>query len=120
MAFLGKKDEEKILLEIRGLIESKLTNGFTDRRGRPVVDVEAVNIIEWEIDEDKSNRDEFIVKTLYSQPRVWVSNDDSGGKSNENFQLKNTKPIKFVFNEEHQEYKIENEEEINFINTAPY
>ena len=119
MAFLGKKDEDKILLEIRGLIERKLTNEFTDRRGRPVVEVESVNLVEWEIDEDKSNRDEIIVKTLYSQPRVWVSNDDFGRKSNDNFQLKNTKPLKFVFNEEHEEYKIENEEEITFINTAP-
>lgn len=120
MPFLGKKEEENIQNELKDMIRRKLLDGFTDRRERPVIEVESVNMHTWTIDEDNSDRDKIIINLVHAAPRVWVSIDDDGGKSNDNFQLTNDKPVEFTFDNDLKEYKIENEEKIAFLNTSPF
>lgn len=118
MAFLSEKVQEEIQNDLREIIINKLLNGFTDRKERPVVDVEAVNIYNLDFDEKNSDRDNIIITIVHSSPRVWIKNDDEGGKSNDNFQLRNTKPITFSFDNDSNKYVVQNEDEIVFFNNA--
>ncbi|GEM_PF-1557237 len=120
MTFLGKKDEEKISRELREMINSKLLNDFKDRRGRPVIKVDSIKLVDKKIHEDNSDRDKIVFSTIQAICQVWVKNDESGGSSNDNFHLRNTNPIILVFDNDLKEYKIENKDQIVLINITPF
>ena len=119
MAFLSKKVEEDIHDDLREFITNKLLNEFTDRRERPVIEVEAVNIYNIEIDEENSDRDNIIINKVHSFPRVWIKIDNDGSKTNDNFQISNSKPISFKYDDGSKKYVIQNEDQIVLFNSAP-
>lgn len=120
MPFLNKKDVENIQNDLRETIIGKLLNGFNDRRGRPVIEVEAMNISTVEYDEENSDRCNVIITNVEAFSHVWVSIDNNGSKTNDNFRLRNSKPITFTFNDKLKKYLIQNEDEIIFFNTTPF
>jgi preprotein translocase subunit SecD len=119
MAFLSKKVEEEIQNDLEEIIINKLLNGFTNRKERPVIEVEAVNIRNMEIDGENSDRDNIIINKVHSYPSVWIKIDNDGSKTNDNFQLSNSKPISFTYDNDKKKYVIQNEDQIVFFNTAP-
>ena len=120
MAFLGKKESEQISDDLREMIEKKVLNDLKDKMGREVVKVESINLLDYSIDEDKSNRDEIILTTISAYAKVWVKNDEFGGSSNDTFQIKNVQPIKFSFNDDLGVYKLENEAQIHLFDKSSY
>jgi len=117
MPFTTKKEEENIKQKIRDLIERKLLDGFTDKQERPVIKVDSINLINYDINEEESDRDKLIIQNIYSAPHIWVSNDLSGGMSNDNFEIRTQYPLEFIYDEEQKEYIIRDYDEVSLMHS---
>lgn len=117
MPFTTEKEAEDIKQKIRDLIETKLLDGFTDKQERPVIKVDSINLINYNINEAESNRDKLIIQDIYSAPHIWVSNDLSGGMSNDNFEIRTQYPVEFIYDEDQKEYIIKDYNEVNLMHS---
>jgi hypothetical protein len=114
---IRKKDEEKILLDLKKIIKNLLESGFKNRKGRQIDSVEYVQIINIKIDENNDNRDIIVIQNVEAQARVWVLfNADS--RSSDDILLRNQKSIIFSYDREIDNYKIHGEDVLFFDNTT--
>jgi hypothetical protein len=114
---LRKKEEEKILLDLKIVIKERLLTDFKNRKGRLVDSVESIQIHDIKIDEDNDNRDKIIILNIEAAARVFVIfNNDS--KSSDNIALRNQKPIEFIYNKEIGNFEIDEKTAIFFDNTT--
>lgn len=114
MAYLNKKDEEVLFIQIQHEIKKKLLNSFRNQQGKLVEDVETVNVYGLEIDEEQSDRDTILIPTINAAVRVWVRFHPDG-KSNDSFNLRNDKVIIFKYDDDLKQYKFSNADEVNFF-----
>lgn len=116
MVYLSKKDTKKIQHDLKEIIKSKLLNNFTNRKIQPVVEVEKI-IVEYTIDESKSDRDNIFLSPIYAFAHVWVSLQGNVGKTNNQLKLRiNT--AHFLYNTASKEYEIINSNQIELIDIS--
>lgn len=114
MTFISKNDENKVIDQIKSTIKKKLLTGYKNQKGHLVEDVDEVIILSLTIDEEKSNRDAIVISDLRAGTRVWVR-FHVDGKSNDSFQLRNDKPLVFIYSDDSKEYEFSNGDEVTFF-----
>lgn len=62
-----------------------------------------INIV---LDEDNEERDKIIITEIYADTRLFIRFMDDDSISSENTQVKNNKPIEFLYNHDTDEYDI--------------
>lgn len=102
---MRKKDSEKIINDLREVIKGKLLDNYKNQNGRVIDSVETLNILGFEIDEENEDRDKIIVTKVIVATRVWVKFVENS-RSSDNIQLRNNKPVEFVYNKETDEFEI--------------
>ncbi len=108
------KELELIQQPIIELIKKLLLNGFKNRQGRSLHSVDSLNLVDIEINEDKSSFKEVIyVNTVIAYSRIWVEFHDS--ITNDNIELSLSKEVILEYNNENKEYKVTNEDDIKLV-----
>jgi len=115
MAVLGDKENAEITESLKTLVKNKLPE---DKQGRELDSIEQINLVNWEIDSANSNRNKITVSSIRALPKIWLKNR-YGGTTNNNLQLRNNKPIIFLYDDVSDTYKISNEDEIILFDTSP-
>lgn len=116
MAFIGNKEIEKIENDLKEIIKLKLLDGFQNRKLQTVVKVDNI-VLDYKIDEEKSNRDIILITTTKALARVWVNLKTNAGQTNDQIQLQ-INSIQFLFNNETSEYEILNNDKIILIDIS--
>ncbi len=114
---MTKKEEEKILLDLKALLKNRLIEGFKNKKGKSVDSVEYIEISNLMIDEDNDDRNKIIVTNVEALARVWVLFSPDA-KSNDDIQLRNQKHIEFIYDNEIDNFKIDEKTAIFFDNTV--
>ncbi|WP_291274424.1 hypothetical protein [Flavobacterium sp.] len=111
---MRKKDSDKIVEDLRKVIKGKLLDNFKSQNGRVIDSVESLNIIGVETDNNNEDRDKIIVTKVIAASRVWTKFVEDS-KSSDNLQLRNNKPIEFVYNKETDEFEIVKNDVVFYI-----
>lgn len=117
MIYLSNNDKERINENLKDAIKNSLLKNFKNRNGREIDSIEYINILKYEIDGENSNRNKLIIHNIFATARIWVKFVEDS-TSSDNIQLRNSKPIEFIYDEEIQGFKIVDQEIIFFDNTT--
>lgn len=116
MVFIGNKEIEKIENDLKEIIKLKLLDGFENHKFQTVVKVDNI-VIDYKIDEEKSNRDIILITSTKALARVWVNLKGNTGQTNDQIQLQ-INSIQFLFNNDTSEYEILNNDKIILIDIS--
>ncbi len=116
MAYLSETDKNKIEKDLKNLIESKLLDGYKNRKSRLIIEVTNVNV-EYEVDEKKTNRDKITICPVLANANVWVDNNDNNSKGNDQLELR-INSVNFLFNEDSKNYEIEDDNDLVLIDMS--
>jgi hypothetical protein len=114
MAFIGKSDTDKIQADLKRVITSKLLDGFTNRKAQLVIKTESI-IIDYKIDENKSDRDNIFIGPIQALATVWVNLRNDQGQTNDQIQLR-INSVQFSFDNDTKEYEIVDGDNVELIN----
>ncbi|MFY7814017.1 MAG: hypothetical protein ACOVRK_02385 [Chryseobacterium taeanense] len=103
---MRQKEKDKILQDLKEVVKKILLNGFKNRMHRVVATVEQIQILNYEIVPDEDDRDLVLVHHLQIGARVFVVFSEDG-KSSDNILLKNRNPLRFRYNKEIDNYKLD-------------
>ncbi|MBV6880449.1 hypothetical protein NG800_014000 [Epilithonimonas ginsengisoli] len=112
------KDKEKILIDLKNLIEKKLLADKKIGKGRPVNSVESVDIADFKINDDEEDRDKIIVTDVHAFVRIHLEFVENSFSS-QNVQMRNNKEIEFKYNKEMDYYDLV-ENDVIFYNNASF
>ena len=91
-----------------------LQNGFKNRQGRELHSIDSLNVVNIEIDEDKSSLKEVVyVNSILAYARIWVHFHD--GRASDNIQLSLSSEVVLEYDFGAKEYIIANEDEIALV-----
>lgn len=116
MIYLDEKDKQKISDDLKEILKSKLLDNFMNRKGKIVDSIDYINILKCDIDSEKSNRKKIVFATILIIARVWVKSTENS-TSSDNIELRNSKPIEFIYDDLTDELKLSDNEIIFFDNS---
>ncbi|WP_294264768.1 hypothetical protein [uncultured Chryseobacterium sp.] len=100
-----EKDIIKIHEELTNFVKNKLMNEFKDPAGRPVNNIEKLNIVNIDYDKENQSRKKIIIKKFIIDCRLFIKWEDDS-TSSLNTQFRNNKPIEFEINFESDEINL--------------
>jgi hypothetical protein len=116
MAYLSDQDEAKIKSDLKKIINSKLLDGYKNRKHQVVLSVTSIQV-DFEIDKKESDRDNIIVLPVHAIADTWVEVGHNIGSSTKyGFSLLINDPVKFSYDQDSREYEIIGEDKIAVIN----
>lgn len=105
-----KKDIEKI---IKNIVKEKLLHGFQNRSYQSVATIEEMSI-EYNLNEEKSNRNTIFIEPITINTRVFVNLKSNLGKAT-NWLTLRINSIEFSYNENSDSFILSDNQEIAII-----
>lgn len=113
---MRQKEKDKILQDLKEVVKRILLNGFKNRMQRVVANVEQIQILNCEIIPDEDDRDLVLIHHLQIGARVFVIFGEDA-KSSDNILLKNRNLLRFRYDKEIDNYKLD-ESSIEFYDAT--
>ena len=112
---LIKKEKQLLIEPVSQLLNDLLLDGFKNRKGQSIVEVENFQFIEIEIDQDQSEiKGKIKINRVSTIAKVWVDLNGQG-KSNNHLNLFTNKGFEVNYNFETKKYELDDVTEVILI-----